>query len=130
MVEFCSKFLNGFVNYAEIILNFFAVFTVVRAVILGLIKQKSKKGIAKHIICKGISEALNYNLATEVMKIIAGREIKELGLIGGLLILKAMITGLFILEIKQDEMREGLRQREEKIEKDEMIISEDFQHNF
>lgn len=111
MLSKYMEILNILVSFVEVILNTIAIIIVMRAVILGIRNEYKGVGKAKHIICKGISDALNFNLATEVLKIIVGRELKDLVVIGGLLILKAMITGLFMLEIKQDEMRDKLDKR-------------------
>lgn len=106
MIDLYNVYLNNFVNIVEMVLNTIAIFTVLKSVVIGLTKQLLNKGSAKHTICKGISNALNYNLATEVMKIVVVRDVKDLFIIAALLILKAMITALFMLEIKQDEMQE------------------------
>lgn len=108
MIQAYSSFLTTFVRIVEILLNSIGLFIVLKAVIIGTVKQKKGQGSAKHVICKGISDALNYNLATEVMKIIISQDIKDLWLIGGILILKVMITGLFMLELKQEEMQEDI----------------------
>lgn len=97
--------LNNIVGLVEIILNFVGVAIIIYSVIKGSIVAMRGEASAKHYICAGISKALNYNLATETLKIIMGRELKDLFVIGGILILKAMITALFILEMRQDEMQ-------------------------
>lgn len=106
MIQTYNSFLSTFVSIVEIVLNSIGIIIVLKAVIIGTIRQRKGKGSAKHIICKGISNALNYNLATEVMKIIISQGVKDLWFIGGILILKVMITVLFMLELKQDEMQE------------------------
>lgn len=97
--------LNDIVGIVEIILNFVGVAIIIYSVIKGSIVAMRGEASAKHYICAGISKALNYNLATETLKIVVGRELKDLYVIGGILILKAMITALFMLEMKQDEMQ-------------------------
>lgn len=97
--------LNNIVGIVEIILNFVGVAIIIYSVIKGSIVAMRGEASAKHYICAGISKALNYNLATETLKIIMGRELKDLFVIGGILILKAMITALFMLEMRQDEMQ-------------------------
>lgn len=108
MIETYNSFLTIFIDIVEVILNSIAIFIVLKAVITGTVVQKRGHGSAKHVICKGISEALNYNLANEVLKIIILQDLKDLYRIGGILILKAMITGLFILELKQEKLQDDM----------------------
>lgn len=115
MLNNYAAFLNTLVSCVEIVLNTIAIIIVLYSVVIGFIKQYKGISTAKHVVCKGISDALNYNLATEVLKIIVSRELKDLAVIAGILILKIMITALFILEIKQDEMRDDFVEKTIKI---------------
>lgn len=115
MLNNYAAFLNTLVSCVEVVLNTIAIIIVLYSVVIGFIKQYKGISTAKHVVCKGISDALNYNLATEVLKIIVSRELKDLAVIAGILILKIMITALFILEIKQDEMRDDFVEKTIKL---------------
>lgn len=115
MLNNYATFLNTLVSCVEVVLNTIAIIIVLYSVVIGFIKQYKGISTAKHVVCKGISDALNYNLATEVLKIIVSRELKDLAVIAGILILKIMITALFILEIKQDEMRDDFVEKTIKL---------------
>lgn len=100
-----SIFLSNIVEVIEIILNTIGVIIIIYSVVYGTVMQLKHKESARHHICAGISHALNYNLATEVLKIITNREWQDLLIIGGIFILKFMVTLLFMLELKQEEQQ-------------------------
>lgn len=103
--------LNDFVSIVEVILNTVAVIIIFKGVVTALYTRIITKSIDRHLICKSISAGLNYNLATETLKIIVGPDLNDMLIIGAILILKLLITILFLLEIKQDEMQLTLEQK-------------------
>lgn len=109
MIENYWSFLQTVVSFAELVLNSMGIIIVLYSVVYGTIRHTCYKESAKHYICSGISHALNYNLATEVLKIITNRDSKELLLIAGIIILKFLITILFILELKEEELQKKIR---------------------
>lgn len=125
-----AMFLSNIVEVMEIILNTIGVFIIIYSVLYGTFMQLKHQESARHHICAGISHALNYNLATEVLKIITNREWKDLLIIGGIFILKFMVTLLFMLELKQEEQQLKMEVIRKSADKDNIIVVKNNSGNF
>lgn len=106
MFYFFKSILTHIVGACDIILMSISVAILIYHVVIAIYKHSRNEDSLKHILCKGITIALNFNLVAETLKLVIGPNAETLLISGSIIAIKILITFLFILEIKQDEMNE------------------------
>ena len=106
MFMFFKSILTHIVGACDIILMSISVGILIYYVIIAIYRHSRNEDSLKHVLCKGITVALNFNLVAETLKLVIGPNAETLIISGSIIGIKILITVLFILEIKQDELNE------------------------
>ena len=95
--------LRYVVEFSTLLLEFFGicilVFTAVKAFILWIKRDNS----IRLQLAQGIALALEFKLGGEVLRTVVVREWAELGILGAIIALRAMLTFLIHWEIKNEK---------------------------
>ena len=95
--------LRYIVEFSTLLLEFFGicilVFTAVKAFVLWIKKDNS----IRLCLAQGIALALEFKLGGEVLRTVVVREWAELGILGAIIALRAILTFLIHWEIKNEK---------------------------
>ena len=103
MYQGAEGMLRYLVEFSTLLLELFGicilVFTAVKSFIFWLKKDDS----IRLQLAQGIALALEFKLGGEVLRTVVVREWAELGILGAIIILRAMLTFLIHWEIKNEK---------------------------
>ena len=103
MCQGAEGMLRYLVEFSTLLLELFGicilVFTAVKSFIFWLKKDDS----IRLQLAQGIALALEFKLGGEVLRTVVVREWAELGILGAIIILRAMLTFLIHWEIKNEK---------------------------
>lgn len=100
-----ETFLEALANYGILMFEYIGVLYIIKTGIVSLymvIKRKNNKRI---YLAKGLSMGLQFKLGSEILRTVLIREWTEIGIAGGIIVLRAALTLLIHWEIthKEDE---------------------------
>ncbi len=112
IIGYAQHYMLRFSELFTLLLNAMSFIIIIIYTIKATIKYVNGIGGTRETIFSGISIALSYNLAGEVIKLIFGRSLIEFATIGAIILVKAGITLLMRLELK-----DNLQKKENRINK-------------
>lgn len=102
IIGYAQYYMLRFSELFTLLLNAMSFIIVIIYTIKATIKYVNGIGGTRETIFSGISIALSYNLAGEVIKLIFGSSLIEFATIGAIILVKAGITLLMRLELKNN----------------------------
>ena len=73
-----------------------------------------KKYDLQYSFAKGLSTALEFKMAAEILKTVLVREMSELVMLGAIIVLRALVTILLKFEIRSSSKKEEYEKREDE----------------
>ena len=95
--------LENIVNIAILMFELVGVCVIIGSGIKNLVKLLRKDDDIKVSLAKGLSMGLEFKLGSEILRTVLVRQWREIGIVAGIIILRAGLTLLIHWEIKQEE---------------------------
>ena len=107
MLEFLENALITITQYGILLLEFAGVGIILGTAIRCMICGIKHNGIVPLMLGKGIALALEFMLASEVLRTVTSADVKTLGLVGITVVLRAAMTVLIHWESRNEKKEEG-----------------------
>ena len=108
-----EHFLANIANLAIVVFEFIGVGIIIYSGIRAFLKCLRRSEDTRIYLAKGLAMGLEFKMGSEILRTVVVREWKEIGLVAGIIALRAALTFLIHLEIKQEELQEKAEQKEE-----------------
>ncbi len=96
-------FLENIASIAILLFEFIGVLIIIWSGCNGFIKWLKKAGDTKVYLAKGLAMGLEFKMGSEILRTVIVREWKEIGIVAGIIALRAALTFLIHWEIKEEE---------------------------
>lgn len=108
IMEFMELALYDIVQIATVVLELFGIAVLVSTAVKCFIRwlRKDHKNIRLDL-AQGIALALEFKMGGEVLRTVVVREWSELGILGAIIVLRAMLTFLIHWEIENEKQAFG-----------------------
>lgn len=90
-------------NGAIIIFEFIGVGIIICSGLMGFFKYVKKSPDTRIYLAKGLAMGLEFKIGSEILRTVVVREWKEIGIVAGIIALRAALTFLIHWEIKEEE---------------------------
>ncbi len=115
IIENFEIFLENLVNIAILMFEFVGVCVIIGSGIKNLIKLLKKDDDIKMSLAKGLSMGLEFKLGSEILRTVLVRQWTEIGIVAGIIALRAGLMLLIHWEIKQEEVIKDVQEEDEKL---------------
>ncbi|NCB92466.1 MAG: DUF1622 domain-containing protein [Clostridia bacterium] len=95
--------LENIASIAIILFEFVGVAIIIVSGIKGIVKWLRHAGDTKIYLAKGLAMGLEFKMGSEILRTVIVREWKEIGIVAGIIALRAALTFLIHWEIKEEE---------------------------
>ena len=118
VMEWLKIALEYVVEIGILIFEYIGVGIIIWTSIVSLTKYIRRKPDTRVYLAKGLAMGLEFKLGSEILRTVVVREWSEIGLVGGIILLRAALTFLIHWEIKQEELAERRDIKTKKIRKE------------
>lgn len=108
-VHWLEIILENVASMAIILLEFMGVGVIIWSGVRGFIKWLQRSDDTKLYLAKGFAMGLEFKLGSEILRTVIVREWQEIGIVAGIIILRAALTFLIHWEIREEEKNEKLQ---------------------
>lgn len=109
---FLESSLEEIASMAVVLFEFVGVIVIIWSGIQGVIKWLKHAGDTRIYLAKGLAMGLEFKMGSEILRTVIVREWKEIGIVAGIIALRAALAFLIHWEIKEEERSEKNRQEE------------------
>lgn len=102
-MEHLEWLLSLVANAAIIIFEFIGVGIIIYSGLTGFLKYLRQSPDTKIYLAKGLAMGLEFKMGSEILRTVVVREWKEIGLVAGIIALRAALTFLIHWEIREEE---------------------------
>lgn len=106
--------LEDIVNLAIILFEFVGIAVIIWTGISGFMKYIRKDGDTGVYLARGLAMGLEFKMGSEILRTVIVREWKEIGIVAGIIALRAALNFLLHWEIRQEEAAERIEEENEK----------------
>ncbi len=110
-MELLETILNLFVNFAMLLFEYIGVAVIAFAGVQGLVNYVRRVPDTRLILAKGLAMGLEFKLGSEILRTVIVRNLSEIAIVGGIILLRATLTILIHWEIKNEEKEEAEKHR-------------------
>mgnify|MGYP003062578631 CR=1 FL=1 len=103
--------LENIAGFAIVIFEFIGVAIIIWSGITGFIKWLKHAGDTGVYLARGLAMGLEFKMGSEILRTVVVREWKEIGIVAGIIALRAALTFLLHWEIKEEEKSGGHEDR-------------------
>lgn len=106
MTDILSLFhilMENIVDAAILLFEFIGVGIIIFSGLRGFFHYLRRSPDTKLTLAKGLAMGLEFKLGSEILRTVVVRDWKEIGLVGGIIVLRAALTFLIHWEIKEEE---------------------------
>lgn len=96
-------FLENIASIAIVLFEFIGVLIIIWSGLNGFIKWLKKSGDTKIYLARGLAMGLEFKMGSEILRTVIVREWTEIGIVAGIIALRAALTFLIHWEIKEEE---------------------------
>ena len=100
---FLEEVLGIIVDLAILLFEYIGVGVIIFAGIRGIIHNVKRDPGTKLLLSKGLAMGLEFKLGSEILRTVVVRELSEIYIVAGIIVLRAILTILIHWEIKNDE---------------------------
>ena len=105
-MEHLEWLLSLVANTAIIIFEFIGVGIIIYSGLTSFLKFLRRSPDTKIYLAKGLAMGLEFKMGSEILRTVVVREWKEIGIVAGIIALRAALTFLIHWEIKEEERAE------------------------
>lgn len=98
--------LHSFVSFAMLLFEYIGVAVITFAGIQGLVNCIRKAPDTRLILAKGLAMGLEFKLGSEILRTVIVRNLEEIYIVAGIIVLRAILTILIHWEIKNEKKEE------------------------
>ena len=98
-----EHFLSNIANLAIVVFEFIGVGIIIYSGLSGFVKFLKKAPDTRIYLAKGLAMGLEFKMGSEILRTVVVREWREIGIVAGIIALRAALTFLIHWEIKQEE---------------------------
>ena len=103
MLDMLHIILENIVDGAILLFEFIGVGIIIFSGIRGFFLYIRRSPDTKLTLAKGLAMGLEFKLGSEILRTVVVRDWKEIGLVAGIIALRAALTFLIHWEIKEEE---------------------------
>ena len=118
-MELLETILHSFVNLAMLLFEYIGVGVITFAGIQGFVNYIRRSPDTRLMLAKGLAMGLEFKLGSEILRTVVVRNLQEIGIVAGIIALRATLTILIHWEIKNEENEEHMHTHTEKIPEQE-----------
>ena len=107
LIDILEVFRDHLVEFSILIFEFIGVGIIIVSGIHGFYLYLKKSPDTKLALAKGLAMGLEFKLGSEILRTVVVREWKEIGIVAGIIALRAALTFLLHWEIKEEEKSSG-----------------------
>lgn len=100
MEIFLHDVLTKVVNLAIVVFEFMGVAVIIVAGVTGVISYIRRDRFTRLKLAKGMAMGLEFKLGSEILRTVVVRELREIAIVGAIILLRAALTFLIHWEIK------------------------------
>ena len=116
VIKVLDWLLENLVQICTVVLELFGIIVLVSTAVPCFVQWiRNKRQLIRLNLAQGIALALEFKMGGEVLRTVVVREWSELGILGAIIVLRAMLTFLIHWEIK-NEKRETQEEQGGKLE--------------
>ncbi|VYS96671.1 Uncharacterised protein [uncultured Clostridium sp.] len=104
--------LQNIASFAILLFEFIGVGIIIWSGLKGIIKWLRHSGDTRIYLAKGLAMGLEFKMGSEILRTVIVREWKEIGIVAGIIALRAALTFLIHWEIKEEEEAKELEKTE------------------
>lgn len=104
--------LQNIASLAILLFEFIGVGIIIWSGLKGIIKWLRHSGDTRIYLAKGLAMGLEFKMGSEILRTVIVREWKEIGIVAGIIALRAALTFLIHWEIKEEEKAKELEKTE------------------
>ena len=101
--EFLEGILGNIASIAIILFEFIGVGIIIWSGITGFLRWLKHAGDTGIYLARGLAMGLEFKMGSEILRTVIVREWKEIGIVAGIIALRAALTFLLHWEIKEEE---------------------------
>ena len=104
VIEVLDWLLENLVQICTVVLELFGIIVLVSTAVSCFVQWiRNKRQLIRLNLAQGIALALEFKMGGEVLRTVVVREWSELGILGAIIVLRAMLTFLIHWEIKNEK---------------------------
>lgn len=103
MLDMLHIILENIVDAAILLFEFIGVGIIIFSGLRGFLLYLKRSPETKLALAKGLAMGLEFKLGSEILRTVVVRDWKEIGIVAGIIILRAALTFLIHWEIKEEE---------------------------
>ena len=107
MMGVLQEILHLIVELAILIFEYIGVGVILCAGIRGILNYIRRNPSTRLDLAKGLAMGLEFKMGSEILRTVVVREWKEIGIVAGIIALRAALTFLLHWEIKEEEKSDG-----------------------
>ena len=112
-MELLETILHSFVNLAMLLFEYIGVGVITYAGIQGIVNYVRRSPDTRLMLAKGLAMGLEFKLGSEILRTVVVRNLQEIGIVAGIIALRATLTILIHWEIKNEENEEHMHEHAE-----------------
>lgn len=102
-MEILEIFLHSLINLAILLFEYTGVLIIAFAGIQGIVNYVRGNPETRLILAKGLAMGLEFKLGGEILRTVIVNSIAEIGIVAGIIVLRATLTVLIHWEIKNEQ---------------------------
>lgn len=102
-MEFLHHILYSIVELAILVFEFIGVGVIISAGLCGMVNYIRRDPLTRLKLAKGMAMGLEFKLGSEILRTVVVRDLKEIAIVGAIILLRAALTFLIHWEIKNEE---------------------------
>ena len=103
MLETLQTVLEAICEFSILMFEYIGVGVITVAGIQGLINYLKRKPNTRLLLAEGLAMGLEFKLGSEILRTVIVRNIQEILIVGGIIVLRATLTVLLHWEIKNEK---------------------------
>ena len=134
-MELLEVILDSFVNVAMFLFEYIGVGVITFSGIQGFVNYIRRSPDTRLVLAKGLAMGLEFKLGSEILRTVIVRNLQEIGIVAGIILLRATLTFLIHWEIRNEENDGHANQEaaetvrtEESVKRPEPIPAEEGMH--
>ena len=110
--QLLEEILGNIASIAIILFEFIGVGIIVWTGITGFLRWLKHAGDTGVYLARGLAMGLEFKMGSEILRTVIVREWKEIGIVAGIIALRAALTFLLHWEIKEEERNGGKEEKQ------------------
>lgn len=102
-MEVLETLLHSFVNFAMLLFEYIGVGVITFSGIQGMVNYIRKSPNTRLMLAKGLAMGLEFKLGSEILRTVIVRNLEEIYIVAGIIVLRAILTILIHWEIRNEE---------------------------